>query len=51
MAAHHHHHAPGNAHPPAALSPSMLRLSAFQRLAGAAILVALVWAAVFWAMT
>jgi hypothetical protein len=29
----------------------MLRLSAFHRLAGAAILVALIWAAVIWAMT
>jgi hypothetical protein len=51
MAAHHHHHhAPGHAHPPATLAPSMLRLSAAQRLGGAAVLAVLIWAAVWWAM-
>jgi hypothetical protein len=47
--AHHHHH-PGDVHPPAAVSSSILRLSALQRLAVSAGLVALVWAAAFWAM-
>jgi hypothetical protein len=50
MSAHLHHHAPGHAHPPAALAPSMLRLSAGQRLAGAAVVILLIWAAVYWAM-
>jgi hypothetical protein len=44
------HHHPGRGHPPASVSPSILRLAAFERLAGAAVLIALVWAAVFWAM-
>jgi len=50
MAAHHHHHPHGHAHPPAPLSTSILRLSALQRLAAAAVLVAGIWAAVYWAM-
>lgn len=50
MATHHHHHPPGHAHPPATLSPSLMRLSALQRLAGAAVLVVLIWSAVLWAM-
>jgi hypothetical protein len=45
----HHHHHPGHAHPPAAVHPSILRLSVLQRLAFAAGLIALVWAAAFWA--
>jgi hypothetical protein len=47
---HHHHHPQGHAHPPALAGPSILRLSAFERLGFAAVLIALVWAAVFWAM-
>jgi hypothetical protein len=47
---HHHHHPQGHAHPPAAIGPSILRLSVVQRLAFAAALTALVWAAVIWAM-
>jgi hypothetical protein len=46
---HHHGHA-GHAHPPAAVHPSILRLSVAQRLAVAAGLIALIWAAAFWAM-
>jgi hypothetical protein len=45
----HHHHHPDHLHPPAAVHPSILRLSALQRLGFAAALMALVWAAVFWA--
>ena len=45
----HHHHA-GAPHPSAAISPSLLRLSAIQRLAIAGVLIALIWAAVLWAM-
>ena len=46
----HHHHHPGRAHPAAAISPSLLRLSAAERLAGAAVVIALLWGAVLWAM-
>lgn len=47
---HHHHHPQGHAHPPTTAGPSILRLSVFERLSFAAVLTALVWAAVFWAM-
>ena len=46
----HHHHHPGHVHPPASVHPSILRLSVLQRLGFAAALIALVWAATFWAM-
>ena len=46
----HHHHHPGHTHPPAAVGPSLLRLSAAQRLAVAGGLIALIWLAVYWAM-
>jgi hypothetical protein len=46
----HHHHHPGQAHPPASVHPSILRLSVVQRLGVAAGLIALLWAAAFWAM-
>jgi hypothetical protein len=46
----HHHHHPGHVHPPASLHPSILRLSALQRLGFAAGLIALLWAAALWAM-
>jgi hypothetical protein len=45
----HHHHGPG-AHPSPALAPSLLRLSALQRLSIAGFLIALIWAAAFWAI-
>jgi hypothetical protein len=47
----HHHHHPGEAHPAAAVAPSLLRLSAIERLAGAAVVIALLWGAVFWAIS
>jgi len=47
---HHHHHGPGQGHPPATVSPSMLRMSVAERLAVAATLIVLLWGAVFWAM-
>ena len=50
MEPHHHHHL-GHAHPPATISPSILRLSALVRLAAVAALIAALWAAVFWAMS
>jgi hypothetical protein len=44
----HHHHDAGS-HPSPALSPSLLRLSALQRLAIAGFFIVLIWAAAFWA--
>ena len=41
---------PGEGHPPASISPSILRLSAIERLAAAGVVIVLIWAAVFWAM-
>jgi hypothetical protein len=46
----HRHHHPGHLHPPASVHPSILRLSALQRLGVAAGLIALVWLATLWAM-
>ncbi len=46
----HHHHHPGHVHPPATVHPSILRLSLPERLAAAAGVIALIWAAAFWAM-
>jgi hypothetical protein len=46
----HHHHHSGEAHPSPALSPSLLRLSVPQRLTLAGLLIALLWAAVLWAV-
>jgi hypothetical protein len=45
----HHHHDPDHAHPSAEVAPSLLRLSAPERLAGAAVLIVLLWGAVYWA--
>ncbi len=45
-----HHHHEGHIHPPAQIGPSILRASALQRLGGALIGIALVWAAVFLAV-
>jgi hypothetical protein len=44
-----HHHYRAGAHPSPALTPSLLRLSALQRLSVAGFLIALIWAAAFWA--
>ena len=46
----HHHHDPDHAHPSAAVALSLLRLSAAERLAGAAGLIALLWGAGLWAI-
>ncbi len=54
--AHHHHdhghqhRHPGQAHPPVLVHTSILRLSALHRLGVAAALIALLWAAAFWAL-
>jgi hypothetical protein len=45
----HHHHGAGG-HPSPTLAPSLLRLSALQRLTVAGFLIVLIWAAAFWAM-
>jgi hypothetical protein len=50
MAEHHHNH-PGHAHPPATVSPSILRLSAPERVAGVTLLIAALWLLVAWAMS
>jgi hypothetical protein len=47
--AHHHHH-PGHAHPSPVIAPSLLRLSALQRLAAAAATSGILWLAVLWAI-
>jgi hypothetical protein len=47
---HRHHHPPGQGHMPVAAGSSLLRLSVWQRLAVAAAVVAVLWAATFWAM-
>jgi hypothetical protein len=47
---HHRHHHPGHVHPPASANLSILRLSALERLGFAAGLIAVLWAAAFWAM-
>jgi hypothetical protein len=45
-----HHHG-GEAHPSPRIAPSLLRLSAARRLALAAVLIVLIWAAALWAMS
>ena len=52
MADHHHHHHghAGHAHPPVSISPSILRLSVVERLMAVSVLIALLWAAVYWVM-
>jgi hypothetical protein len=46
----HHHHRDDVSHPSAALGASLLRLSAAQRLAVAGTVIALLWAAFWWAV-
>jgi hypothetical protein len=48
---HPHHHHPGEGHPPASVSPSILRMSAAERLLIAAGAIAVLWGAVIWAMS
>jgi hypothetical protein len=45
----HHHHHEGEAHPSPAITPSLIRLSAPRRLALVGAMIALIWAACFWA--
>ena len=46
----HHHHHDGTTHPSPTIAPSLLRLSAAQRIAAAGVLIVLIWAAVLWAI-
>jgi hypothetical protein len=46
----HHRHHEDAPHPSAAVGPSFLRLSASRRLAVAGIVIALMWAAFWWAI-
>jgi hypothetical protein len=46
-----HHHHGAEPHPSPTLGPSLLRLSAAQRLAVAAVVIAVIWAAALWAMS
>jgi hypothetical protein len=46
---HHHHHHGDALHPSSAIAPSLLRLSAPQRIAIAVALIAMIWAAFLWA--
>jgi len=45
-----HHHHGGTSHPSPTIRPSLLRLSAPQRVAVVGLLIALIWAAVLWAV-
>ena len=47
----HHHHHSGEAHPVARVAPSLLRMSALERLAVAAIAAAVLLIAVWWALS
>lgn len=47
----HHHHPASRGHPPAAIAPSLLRMALAARLATVAVLIAVIWGAVFWAMS
>ena len=47
----HHHHDAGQAHPVARVAPSLLRMSALERLVLVAIAATVLWAAVLWALS
>lgn len=47
----HHHHPAGSGHPVAAIAPSILRMALVERVAAVAIVLAVIWGAVFWAMS
>jgi hypothetical protein len=46
----HHHHDAGHGHPARVASPSLLRVSAAERLIAAMAVAALLWIAVLWVM-
>ena len=45
-----HHHHSGAIHPSPTIKPSLLRLSAPQRIAVAGVLLALIWLSALWAI-
>jgi len=45
-----HHHHGGPTHPAPTITPSLLRLSAPQRIAIAGVLIVLIWASALWAI-
>jgi hypothetical protein len=47
----HHHHDPNHAHPMAHVAPSLLRMSALERLALAWVGAIVLWGAVWWALS
>jgi len=49
--AHGHHHAPGQGHPAAKIGPSLLLMTVGARISIAAVLTALIWMVVIWAMS
>jgi hypothetical protein len=46
----HQHHPEGGTHPAAAIAPSILRMALTERLIVVALMVAVIWSAVLWAM-
>jgi hypothetical protein len=46
----HHHHPEGGSHPAAAIAPSILRMALTERLIVVAVMVAVIWGVVLWAM-
>ena len=44
----HHHHEPGHAHPVARVAPSLLRMSALERIGAATVVAGILWIAVWW---
>lgn len=44
----HHHHAAGHGHPAQATPPSLLRMSAAERLAAAIAIAVVLWVATLW---
>jgi len=47
----HHHHETGQGHPARSASPSLLRMSAVERMVAALAVAGVLWAAVWWAMS
>jgi hypothetical protein len=46
----HHHHSAWHGHPARAVSPSLLRMSAAERLVAALAIAGVLWVAVWWIM-
>jgi hypothetical protein len=46
-----HHHDPDDMHPSPAVAPLLLRMSAWERVAAALAVAAILWIAVWWAVT